>query len=93
MFMDRDPSLWFRLGWTHPVLAMVVLPIARVLLLIDRVVARLHGHEPGARAGPVLGLSTSAVVSHPLLDWLDSYGVRLLMPFRRQLVLRGRPLR
>ena len=82
MFIDRDLSLWFRRGWTHGVLAMVVLPIARVLLLlIDRVVARLHGHEPAARAGPLLGISTLAVISHPLLDWLNIYGVRLLMPF------------
>lgn len=83
MFMDRDLSLWFRRGWTHGVLAMVVLPIALtlLLLLVDRVIARLRGREPVARAGPLLGLSTLAVVSHPLLDWLNIYGVRLLMPF------------
>ena len=83
MFMDRDLSLWFRRGWTHGLLAMVILPIALtlLLLLVDRVVARLRGREPVARAGPLLGLSTLAVVSHPLLDWLNIYGVRLLMPF------------
>jgi len=83
MFMDRDLSLWFRRGWTHGLLAMVVLPIALtlLLLLVDRVIARLRGREPVARAGPLLGLSTLAVVLHPLLDWLNIYGVRLLMPF------------
>lgn len=83
MFMDRDLALWFRRGWTHGVLAMVVLPIVLtlLLLLVDRVIARLRGREPTARAGPLLGLSTLAVVSHSLLDWLNTYGVRLLMPF------------
>lgn len=83
MFIDRDLSLWFRRGWTHGILAMVVLPIVLtlLLLLVDRVIARLRGREPVARAGPLLGLSTLAVVSHPLLDWLNIYGVRLLMPF------------
>lgn len=83
MFMDRDLSLWFRRGWTHGLLAMVVLPIALtlLLLLVDRVIARLRRRQPVARAGPLLGLSTLAVVLHPLLDWLNIYGVRLLMPF------------
>ena len=83
MFMDRDLSLWFRRGWTHGVLAMVILPIALtlLLLLVDRGIARMRGREPAARVGPLLGLSTLAVVSHPLLDWLNTYGIRLLMPF------------
>ena len=83
MFISRDLSLGFRRGWTHGVLAMVVLPLVltALLLLLDRVVAHWRGREPRARAGPLLGLSTLAVVSHPLLDWLNTYGVRFLMPF------------
>ena len=83
MFVSRDLALGFRRGWTHGVLAMVVLPIVLtlLLLLLDRAVARRRGREPRARAGPLLALSTLAVVSHPLLDWLNTYGVRFLMPF------------
>ena len=83
MFMDRDLSLWFRRGWTHGLLAMVVLPVVLtlLLLLLDRVIARLRRREPSARAVPLLGLSALAVISHSLLDWLNTYGVRLLMPF------------
>ena len=83
MFINRDLSLGFRRGWTHGVLAMVVLPLVltALLLLLDRAVARWRGREPRARAGPLLSLSTLAVVSHPLLDWLNTYGVRFLMPF------------
>ena len=36
---------------------------------------------PRARFGPLLVLSLLSVVSHAGLDWLNSYGVRLLMPF------------
>lgn len=83
MFISRDLSLGFRRGWTHGVLAMVVLPLVltALLLLLDRLVARLRGREPAARAGPLLGLSSLAVLTHPLLDWLNTYGVRFLMPF------------
>jgi inner membrane protein len=46
-------------------------------------------HAPGSAAGarvpasfgPLLALAAIAVWSHPLLDWLNTYGVRLLAPF------------
>ena len=83
MFLGRDVSLGFRRGWTHGALAMLVLPLALtgLLLLLDRAVAAWRGREPRARAGPLLALSTVGVLSHPALDWLNTYGVRLLMPF------------
>ncbi len=83
MFLGRDVSLGFRRGWTHGALAMLVLPLALtgLLLLLDRAVAAWRGREPRARAGPLLALSSVGVLSHPALDWLNTYGVRLLMPF------------
>ena len=83
MFISRDLSLGFRRGWTHGVLAMVVLPLVltAALLLLDRVVARWRGRAPTARAGPLLRLTSVAVLSHPALDWMNTYGVRFLMPF------------
>ena len=83
MFISRDLSLGFRRGWTHGVLAMVVLPLVltAALLLLDRVVARLRGRPPAARAGPLLRLTSAGVLSHPVLDWMNTYGVRFLMPF------------
>ena len=83
MFLGRDVSLGFRRGWTHGALAMVALPLVLtgLLLLADRAVAAWRGREPRARAGPLLALSTLAVLSHPALDWLNTYGVRFLMPF------------
>ncbi len=83
MFVSRDLSLGFRRGWTHGVLAMVVLPLVltAALLVLDRALARWRGREPAARAGPLLRLTAAGVWSHPLLDWLNTYGVRFLMPF------------
>ena len=84
MFVSRDLSLGFRRGWTHGVLAMVVLPLVltAALLVLDRLWARWRrGRGPAARAGPLLRLTAAGVWSHPLLDWLNTYGVRFLMPF------------
>jgi inner membrane protein len=75
-------ALGFRRGWTHGVLAMVVLP----LLLTAAILLWVRNRGPGSgdtavRPVAIWGLATIAVLSHPLLDWLNSYGVRLLMPF------------
>jgi inner membrane protein len=77
-------SLAFRRGWTHGVLALAVLPflLTGLLLLWDRHVRRRRQpHAAPARAGPLLALAALGVISHPLLDWLNNYGLRWLMPF------------
>ncbi len=83
IFLGNNLSLGFRRGWTHGVLAMAVLPIALtgLILLLDRIVARARGVEARARAGPILALAYLGVLTHPALDWLNTYGVRFLMPF------------
>jgi inner membrane protein len=79
---DGIDALAFRRGWTHGILAMVVLPV--LLAVIMRLASRLR--RPGTDAPAVrwrwlLILSAIGVWSHPLLDLLNTYGVRLLMPF------------
>lgn len=83
LFMGRDLSLGFRRGWTHGVLALALLPVLLTLLLmlVDRVHGALRERESRVRALPLLGVSALAVASHPALDWLNTYGVRFLMPF------------
>ena len=83
VFMDRDVSLGFRRGWTHGVLALVLLPILLtfLLMLVDRVHGAWRGRESKARALPLFGVTALAVASHPALDWLNTYGIRFLMPF------------
>jgi inner membrane protein len=77
--------LEFRRGWTHGVLAMIVLPflLTGLLLAWDRVVRHRGGRTPEnpAIARQLLLLSALSILSHPALDFLNTYGVRLLMPF------------
>jgi inner membrane protein len=77
-------ALSFRRGLTHGVLAMAVWPfvLAGLLLAWDRWFRRRTAPaDPPARFGPLLLVSAIGVVSHPLLDLLNTYGVRLLSPF------------
>jgi inner membrane protein len=77
--------LAFRRGWTHGVLALFVLPIVLTAVLtgLDRLVNHLRGAvlPSDVRPRQLLLLSYIAVWSHPVLDTLNVYGVRWLMPF------------
>ena len=84
-FRGEDFALGFRRGWTHGVLALVVLPVvlAGLLWLLDRGRHRLAEAEARPfHAGWLLGLCYLACLTHPSLDWLNNYGMRWLMPFR-----------
>lgn len=78
-------NLAFRRGMTHGPIAMLVLPLVLTALLL--LVARLRkmriGNDANAAVRPsqLLILSYIGVLSHPALDWLNTYGIRLLMPF------------
>jgi inner membrane protein len=77
-------DLEWRRGWTHGVLALVLLPVLLTggLMLLARI--RRPPRSGGAfpvRPRQLLLLSSIAIVSHPLLDTLNTYGVRWLMPF------------
>ena len=82
VFATDVPSVAFRRGWTHGTLAQIGLPIvlAGVFYLIDRMRPVRPGLRP-LRLSSILLLSYVGVISHVALDWLNSYGVRLLMPF------------
>lgn len=77
-------ALWFRRGVTHGILALVVWPVVLtgLMLLWDRVVRRRRrGSRPPALPRELLFLSCVAVATHPVLDFLNTYGMRWLMPF------------
>jgi inner membrane protein len=80
-----ETALSFRRGWTHGVLALAVWPfvLTGIMLAWDCGVRRRRrpDAEP-ARAGALLLLATVAILTHPFLDWLNTYGMRWLMPFR-----------
>jgi inner membrane protein len=81
VFVTDVPSVAFRRGWTHGALAQVLLPVALTAVLygLDRLrpsrsAERLH-------KGWILALSYVGVLSHVGLDLMNTYGIRLLMPF------------
>lgn len=85
-FVAFGMNTLLRRGWTHGPLAVVVLPIvvAAALVAWDRFQQR-RGTRPAGRApvrpAQLLLVSLVAFLSHPFLDWVNTYGVRLLMPF------------
>ncbi len=81
----------FRRGWTHGLLALLVLPLLLTAGIVawDRWVRRRR-RRPDPTGAPLLPvrprqillLAFLAVLTHPFLDWLNTYGLRWLMPFR-----------
>ena len=71
-------GLGFRRGITHGIPALIALPflLTGALLLW----ARWRGKEQGVVPRQLLVLSVLAIVTHPVLDWMNSYGMRWLMP-------------
>jgi inner membrane protein len=82
VFATDTPSIEFRRGWTHGVLAQALLPIALTGVMM------LIGGRRQSRAGELplsarwlLILAYLGIYSHVFLDFLNNYGVRLLTPF------------
>lgn len=79
-------SLSMRRGVTHGPIALLLLPILlwAAMIAFDRWQER-RGKRPAARLpihkGWLLVLAYIGCLSHPALDWLNNYGVRLLEPF------------
>lgn len=80
-------SLAFRRGWTHGPIALLLLPFAVTALVLgwDRWVRLRRAHTAGRMVEPVdarwtLLLAGIGCLSHPALDWLNTYGIRFLTP-------------
>ena len=85
-WLDGVQHLAFRRGITHGPIAWVVLPLilAGLLYGFDRWQAK-RGKRPAARLLVrfkwLYLLSFIGCLTHPALDWLNVYGIRLLEPF------------
>jgi inner membrane protein len=84
VFATDTLAMSFRRGWTHGVLALAVLPgvLAAVMLGWARYRGRGEPYEArGLSLRGLLLLSYAGTAIHVFMDWLNSYGVRLLKPF------------
>ena len=82
VFATNTVAMSFRRGWTHGPLADAVLPIALTgaMLVYDRY-RKKRSPEDVVRPAQILLLSYIGVFLHVFMDFTNSYGVRLLMPF------------
>jgi inner membrane protein len=88
VFATNAPSIAFRRGWTHGILAQALLPVllTAIVVAISRIRGRSKSGRPLDANAPAfdwrwtLALAYLGVVSHVLLDLLNNYGVRLLTP-------------
>jgi inner membrane protein len=86
LWLDGVQHLGFRRGITHGPIAWVLLPLILAGLLWgwDRWQAK-RGRRPEGRLpvhfGWLYALAFIACLTHPALDWLNVYGIRLLEPF------------
>lgn len=78
-------ALEWRRGWSHGVVALAVLPILLTIAMVglDRLGRRLRRAvlPSEAKPGQILLLAYAAVLTHPFLDLLNTYGVRWLVPW------------
>lgn len=77
---SSDTALAFRRGWTHGPIGLVLLT-ALLFFLVPLWSRRRSSSGSVPATGRLLLLIVTGVLSHPALDWLNTYGIRFLMPF------------
>ena len=70
-------------GITHSIAGTLVLGvmIPTIFWAVDRLLARLRKRRPVVRYRGLLLVSLVVAATHPLMDWTNNYGVRLLLPW------------
>lgn len=86
LWLEGAEHLGFRRGITHGPLAMLVLPLLlwAAMLGWDKWRRRSNAERPAVHKGWLLALAFIGTLSHPAMDWLNVYGIRLLEPFSSQ---------
>lgn len=81
-FWGEDAALGCRRGLSHGPLGLLLLPVASALVVAGGSLGRQA--DPAVRsrtAREAFLLAFLGTWSHPALDWLNTYGIRLLHPF------------
>ena len=77
-------SLAMRRGLTHGPIALVLLPLILTGLLLAYDRWRPNPKRLPVHRGWLLAVAYIGTLSHPALDWMNSYGIRFLEPFSSQ---------
>ncbi len=83
LFGDRWSILHYHRGLTHSIVGTFVLAliVPSIFYLADLVVSHVFVQPPRVRLRGLLLASLIASATHPLMDWTNNYGVRLLLPW------------
>src|SRR5215204_6495813 len=85
-FGDRWTFLQHHRGITHAVIGVVALAFILPLIfyVVDLLWARLKKRPTKINLKGMMIASFIVSVTHPLLDWTNNYGVRLLLPWSQK---------
>ncbi|HEX3248186.1 MAG TPA: metal-dependent hydrolase [Pyrinomonadaceae bacterium] len=82
-FGDRWDFLQHHRGITHSIAGVIALAILLPLIFyaVDRFWSRFRNRPPTTKFKGLLLVSIIVSATHPLLDWTNNYGIRLLLPW------------
>ena len=80
---DRWTYLQYHRGITHSIIGTFVLALIVPVgfYLLDHLVAGVRKRQSSIRLKGLLAASLIVSATHPLMDWTNNYGVRLLLPW------------
>lgn len=84
VLLGGHQHLALRRGITHGPIALVLLPILLWTIMLAWDKWRPSEKRLPVHRGWLLALAYIGTISHPALDWLNNYGIRLLEPFSSQ---------
>lgn len=85
-FGDRWTFLQHHRGITHAIVGVIALAIILPLIFygIDRFWSRYKDRPPQTKLKGLLIASFIASATHPLLDWMNNYGIRFFLPWSQK---------
>jgi inner membrane protein len=84
VLLGGHTHLALRRGITHGPIALLLLPILLWAIMLAWDKWRPNPKRLPVHKGWLLALAYVGTISHPALDWLNNYGIRLLEPFSSQ---------
>ena len=85
-FGDRWTFLHHHRGITHAIVGVITLAIVLPLIFygVDRLWSRYKDQPPKTKLKGLMLASCIASATHPLLDWMNNYGIRWFLPWSQK---------